>query len=746
MQSINKLLSYSSILFLFLFGFTTISNAQTTYQAQLSGSNEVPAIVSTAGGSINATLTGTELVIEGSFSGLTGDYAASHIHSGMAGQNGGVVLALSPTVNEDMSSGTFTATNNTFTLSTEQIDLMRNQGLYINVHSSAYGSGELRGQITPTADAYYRANLSGAFEVPSVKTMAFGGIVFQVNGDSLVVSGSFSDLSGDFAASHLHIGIAGSNGGVAFTLNVDAATDNLSGIYSPEINRFELTESQKTSLINREFYVNVHTSTFGSGELRGQVTPPVNAAFYASLSGSAENPSVNTSALGAAVLELTGDSVYVSGSFSGLSSAFTASHLHVGHAGTNGGVAFSLNVDTNTENTGGSYTVANNSLELTPAQIEIMVNRGIYVNVHSANFGGGELRGQVLGDATAYFKTKLSGLHEIQPIFTEAMGALNVEVSGTTAIVTGGFSGLSSNFDASIAGGAHLHAGPVTGNGGVEVLINTTVEEDTAGVYEASMNTVALTEEQLTSLFNEGMYANIHTTGFGSGELRGQLLFGDNLFPEMSELTAPENEAMLTLSGPSTILFEATWTEATDANDNELNYIWQLSTDTEFDNLLVNASVGSETSFTADFATLDAIFEEAGVAIGSTATLYHRVIVSDGSNETISQTRSAIIERGQVTASEDEFDTKPLAFGLDQNYPNPFNPSTSINFTLSETGETSLKVYNMLGQEVASIVNGRLSAGNYSYSFDASQLSSGMYIYQLSAQNMTVTKRMTLIK
>ncbi|MFV1883659.1 MAG: T9SS type A sorting domain-containing protein [Balneola sp.] len=95
----------------------------------------------------------------------------------------------------------------------------------------------------------------------------------------------------------------------------------------------------------------------------------------------------------------------------------------------------------------------------------------------------------------------------------------------------------------------------------------------------------------------------------------------------------------------------------------------------------------------------------------------------------------------------EDFDA-PTAISLDQNYPNPFNPSTNISFALPSTQKVTLKVYNMLGQEVATLVNNQtLQAGSQSVSFDASALSSGVYIYRLTgANNVVLTKKMTLIK
>ncbi len=85
-------------------------------------------------------------------------------------------------------------------------------------------------------------------------------------------------------------------------------------------------------------------------------------------------------------------------------------------------------------------------------------------------------------------------------------------------------------------------------------------------------------------------------------------------------------------------------------------------------------------------------------------------------------------------------------FALDQNYPNPFNPSTQIRFTLQSSDVTRLTVYDVVGREVAVLVNGTMPAGSHSVNFDASTLTSGVYVYKLEAGGQVMTKRMTLIK
>ena len=88
----------------------------------------------------------------------------------------------------------------------------------------------------------------------------------------------------------------------------------------------------------------------------------------------------------------------------------------------------------------------------------------------------------------------------------------------------------------------------------------------------------------------------------------------------------------------------------------------------------------------------------------------------------------------------------PESFSLSQNYPNPFNPTTMIKYSIPKSGNVTLKIFNMLGQEVATLVNQEQNAGNYNISFDASHLASGVYMYRIQSGNFSLTKKMTLLK
>ena len=100
------------------------------------------------------------------------------------------------------------------------------------------------------------------------------------------------------------------------------------------------------------------------------------------------------------------------------------------------------------------------------------------------------------------------------------------------------------------------------------------------------------------------------------------------------------------------------------------------------------------------------------------------------------------------TSAKEDLSMLPSSFQLYQNYPNPFNPTTNIKYAVPQTGFVSLKVYDVLGNEAANLVNEIKAPGAYTVKFDASQLSSGVYFYRLqtAGSNISLTKKLILIK
>ena len=104
-----------------------------------------------------------------------------------------------------------------------------------------------------------------------------------------------------------------------------------------------------------------------------------------------------------------------------------------------------------------------------------------------------------------------------------------------------------------------------------------------------------------------------------------------------------------------------------------------------------------------------------------------------------------ILKNKIVTSDQDEFSV-PEAYGLRQNYPNPFNPRTQIEYEVPHAGNISLRIYNIFGQEVATLTEGIHSAGNYHVSWNAEGIASGVYFCGMNSEGKTITRKMLLLR
>ncbi len=155
-----------------------------------------------------------------------------------------------------------------------------------------------------------------------------------------------------------------------------------------------------------------------------------------------------------------------------------------------------------------------------------------------------------------------------------------------------------------------------------------------------------------------------------------------------------------------------------EANPNENQYSaynWLGSTTTDANGMF---------SFNINDPTIEAVSVTASTTAAGTSSFAYFQIITDVENDGI----------------------KPTEFSLNQNYPNPFNPSTSIQYRVPSISNVSLKVYDILGNEVAILVNEEKPAGSYEVEFDAKALTSGIYFYKLQAGSFVETKKMSLLK
>jgi subtilisin family serine protease len=127
----------------------------------------------------------------------------------------------------------------------------------------------------------------------------------------------------------------------------------------------------------------------------------------------------------------------------------------------------------------------------------------------------------------------------------------------------------------------------------------------------------------------------------------------------------------------------------------------------------------------------------------------HRTVFAIGAAPDLEQLRTSFASaRAKISIISGVSDNKivPLTYSLEQNYPNPFNPNTTISFRLAEKGTTTLKVYDILGKEISTLVNEELGAGEHKVIFNAANYASGVYFYRINSGTFTQSRKMILLK
>lgn len=220
----------------------------------------------------------------------------------------------------------------------------------------------------------------------------------------------------------------------------------------------------------------------------------------------------------------------------------------------------------------------------------------------------------------------------------------------------------------------------------------------------------------------------------GAGEIGGQTLV-PGLYKWTTGVTISTD---VTLSGGANDV----WIFQIAGNLSEANGVKVLIGSAQAKNIFWQVAGQVTIGTTADFKGV--ILCQTLIALNSGATLEGRALAQTA----VTLDANAVTDPGVATGIASV--VAPNGFALSQNYPNPFNPSTTIRYSLEKAGMVSLKVYNVIGQEVATLVNGLQQAGSYSVPFNTKEgktsLASGVYFYRLDAGSFISIKKMILMK
>ena len=259
-----------------------------------------------------------------------------------------------------------------------------------------------------------------------------------------------------------------------------------------------------------------------------------NGVFEVNLSGANVLPATNSRATGLVTATLVDNVLSFSGTFSSLESPFDdviGARVYEGAAGRAGPSVIDLSASVGTQGRNGTFLSADNSIELTPDQRQALLERRLYLSVSSEAFPGGEIRGQLLPtDPDAIFRAVFSGRAVVPANDSPARGGALGELYGNTVLLSGGFGGLSSDYeddfgDDTLPGGLLLRPGDLGVVGGTPTRLTPTVSIDQrSGTFVPEANVVALTGPERRQMQEGLYYLQVRTEDHPGGEIRGQLL------------------------------------------------------------------------------------------------------------------------------------------------------------------------------------------------------------------------------
>ena len=344
---------------------------------------------------------------------LTGAITGAHLHEAATGMDGGVIVDLSSNIMGNTIMGEIDLASNA-----DLVSKIMAGNVYINVHTAANAAGEVRGQLMVDQNLTFDSWLSTDQEnhtvtgAPNAKGLAWLSI--NATMDSLWYDVLLDSLTGAVAASHIHNGAAGVDGGVAVALN--AANGNwISGVITGN----DLTADLVRSLLRGENYINVHTAANAAGEVRGQIYKHARSGYTVLLNAEQETHNVdNALAHGSGIVTVDRDrtNVHYMIVVNGLSGPVTGAHFHNAAMDMDGGVIYDLSgsfsKSGNSDGAFGYWTGTFNATE----DAKILAGE-VYVNVHTTANAAGEVRGQVLmGGECATVRVSVEN---ISPSFTD---------------------------------------------------------------------------------------------------------------------------------------------------------------------------------------------------------------------------------------------------------------------------------------------------------------------------------------
>jgi|GEM_PF-4679968 len=742
------------------------------YYCTLYGSQVTHPYPTQGHGSVLITLLDDTVSVSGSFRDLEGDFVSAignaNLKSAYLGSDGPALANLTVEADTVANAGIIRNSDNRYLINaSEQINL-NDGGIYVDIASEAFDRAELRGQATPAPKQLYLANLRSYNTLPASNSRANGKVLIHRNhGDSLYLSGAFQGLESSLAIEFaggtilydgrqgqdktdsgfqayidavqlgdqitfsgslldsignvdqnslsLNEGIAGTQGMQLMNLVMSEDENNNFTIIDASENQFGVDpEMILNQLSNRKSYLTL-TNADGENEIiRGQLLPMLQSMYFVPLSDRQEVHHVNSQASGMMILEQHDDSeIVMTGSFENLNSpvgsAITGNILlGQGKYGENGAAFRALVPSLDAGGQSGEIESDDNRFFLQNSRADSLQVSGLYVNVLTEDEEDGEIRGQILEIADAYYNTRLDAVNVIKSSIANGTGQALMMRKGQQLIVNGSFSGLDGVVNFSNNGGVAVRSADIDENGDIKFLLFPDYAVDSlSGTFGRQNNTLFLGGNDLEDLRNENLYLELRKTSQEGPALRGQIQLYKNVSPTEVVINLPIDRDTIVIDGLETDEINFSYESAGDNNTVSI----KISDRPDFLPTLYAENFGVDETVHLNYKSLDSLLLNSSVSIGDTLRLYYRIVNSDGADFNEGELRSMYLVRGLVTGVPDLYRAQ-----LTANHSMPPRQSTAYGDITAELLDTTLRIRgelnNLMGDFVSMNVHMGMAGSN----------------------------------
>ncbi|MGA7723199.1 MAG: CHRD domain-containing protein [Ignavibacteriaceae bacterium] len=583
------------------------------------------------------------------------------------------------------------------------------------------------------SEIMFTTELNGANEVSSISTIASGTAWAILSDDrsTLYYRVTYAQLSSGYTSAYFRFGLPGINGSIMRAIQFNGNT--ASGSWT------NLPDSIAGALLNGQVYINVGSANNPNGEIRGQLLLVEGLGFTISFNANTtrfNSDSTDASGTAWAILNNNGGTLTYHLTVAGLSSSINSADFNTSNKSFNEGNGEPINIIDS------SAAGVWNGMD--DVELDSLIHNNLSIYINTSNYPNSEIRGQVLRSGLIGFNASLDGGQEVPFVATGGSGTswavIDSDLSSLTYQIT--YAQLTSHF---------IQANFYQVNSGVDEMIRAItpyVGNTASGIWPD------LPDSVIINLIKGNVYISVNSIKYPGGEIRGQLWmnngvgFSANLTKEQIVTPAPINSSA---TGTAWLLYvnDSVKFQITFAGLSSGYYLAHIHDgESETNGPVVHPLTFADSTLNSYWSGID----DATTSDLFKGNLYIDIHSTAYQNGEIRGQVTQMSPTNIITGIQNKQNVLPVKLMLFQNYPNPFNPSTIISWQLPSSSIVKLKLYDILGREITTLINGFQNAGSHFLLFNAQQivnhrqLASGIYFYKLDAGGFSSTKKMLYLK